>query len=534
MEENIFEKKSKILLNFVQERLTRHKKRDGSYTTTGVTEGEDFTYRNNTPSEKEKSNAFFGLISKGEETSGPYSDLSLVIFPAKKSEKADGKKKGASEKAEGKKEDSTEKEEENEAENLWMVALVVGTNGLDKDYQLAALPGTRRSFLKLENAINAKKKEGNEVKGFVKSDFLDFKSNPSCLGKIIKNKYLKGTVDKYKSYILACHLFDVKEFEALNIDFKDKNATGYKETILFGYLECYALMRGWKKPEHCESTLLEYKGNASATIDEITALLEKRKYVVLQGAPGTAKTYSAKMVAKKMRCKKEDIFFKQFHAETTYADFVSGIFPSTSGGTLSYTRKDGVLVEAIQHAMGTKNKVVLIIDEINRANLSNVLGEAFYLFEPNMSDSGIEVHLSENLKDLSKLPDNLYVIATMNTADRSLAVVDFALRRRFAWITMRPEIIKKPGNKLVFCEKEFNDIAAIFEKHATDEELNLQPGQGYFLVKNNKTWAEEMKERLKYEIMPLIKEYFNEGIMLSAKDDFVSYFRDTIKEDMYK
>ena len=96
----------------------------------------------------------------------------------------------------------------------------------------------------------------------------------------------------------------------------------------------------------------------------------------------------------------------------------------------------------------------LIIDEINRANLSNVLGPVFYLFEPNSNDDvGIEIEPGEKLY---KMPENLYVIATMNTADRSLAVVDFALRRRFAWLQLNPreldnnEIRELKKNKQVF------------------------------------------------------------------------------------
>ena len=88
-----------------------------------------------------------------------------------------------------------------------------------------------------------------------------------------------------------------------------------------------------------------------------------------------------------------------------------------------------------------KEKVLLIIDEINRANLSNVLGPIFYLFEHKMDKSNVEIEISPGFK-INKLPDNFSVIATMNTADRSLAVVDFALRRRFAWYTLKPKAIK--------------------------------------------------------------------------------------------
>jgi hypothetical protein len=176
--------------------------------------------------------------------------------------------------------------------------------------------------------------------------------------------------------------------------------------------------------------------------------------------------------------------------------------------------------------------VYLIIDEINRANLSNVLGPAFYLFEPSMSGSNIKVEVCPGLL-LNELPSNLYVIATMNTADRSLAVVDFALRRRFAWYTLYPHSIEEADPGQVFCFQEFSEIASIFERYATDEELNLQPGHAYFIVSEDNP-DNEIKTRLRYEVMPLIKEYLMDGMLSRAKDDFVNYFRDKIGEEMFR
>ena len=226
------------------------------------------------------------------------------------------------------------------------------------------------------------------------------------------------------------------------------------------------------------------------------------------------------------------MFFTQFHAETTYSDFVYGIIPDVNSGNLKYSAHEGVFVKAIKEAQNDKNKeVYLIIDEINRANLSSVLGPSFYLFEPNMTSNNVEIEVCPGLK-LEELPENFYVIATMNTADRSLAVVDFALRRRFAWYTVfSREITADAG--LYFCTTEFNEIADIFEKYASDEELNLQPGQAYFIVPDN-NHNEEIKDRLRYEIMPLIKEYLLDGMLSRAKDDFVNYFRKKINEEMFR
>ena len=438
---------------------------------------QQYVYRENLHADAfSKGGAYFGFISKNEAPSGVYSDLCLVFFPAK-------------------------------GNNTCLVAFAVGSQGFKNDYQLAYLPGTRRKFLKLVNE-----------NGFIKSDFLDIESSIGDYDRIIDDELLKTTVGQYKKCILACQLIDLETDDEI-----------YK-----GFLARYAELRGWGKNEkkkkiyidNAEKAINKDREKTKTSEETVMSILEKSKYIVLQGAPGTSKTYTARKIAGVHK-----VFFKQFHAETTYADFVCGIFPDISSGELRYIEKEGVLVEAIKYASAHPNEdVYLVIDEINRANLSNVLGEAFYLFEKNMTDNGVEVTLSSTCK-ITRLPENLYVIATMNTADRSLAVVDFALRRRFAWVTMRPEAIEFGENETKkFCKDEFDEIAAIFEKYATDEELNLQPGQGYFIVASE----EDMKFRLQYEIMPLIKEYFSEGIMLSAKNEFVAYFRNKIGEEMYR
>ena len=244
---------------------------------------------------------------------------------------------------------------------------------------------------------------------------------------------------------------------------------------------------------------------------KINNILRQEKFVVLQGAPGTGKTFSALEVAKNY----DIVHFEQFHAETTFSDFVYGIRPVLGVDKLLYEANEGVLYRAVKSAQDNPNKrVLLIIDEINRANLSNVLGPVFYLFEKNQSNHKYKIKIGD--LELDALPEKLFVIATMNTADRSLAVVDFALRRRFTWLTLKPHEIQE----LDFQKDYFNDFESLFQKYATDDELNLQPGQSYFIAKDEN----EMKERLEYEIMPLMKEYFNEGYLLKAKDEFSNYF----------
>lgn len=258
-------------------------------------------------------------------------------------------------------------------------------------------------------------------------------------------------------------------------------------------------------------------------IEEVKNLLNERKYIVLQGPPGTGKTRTAKSVADKIGAK---TFFTQFHAETSYSDFIFGIRPDTENEELRYKENLGSFSKALKYSVEHSNeKVILIIDEINRANLSNVLGPIFYLFEHKMDVSNVEIEIAPNFK-VNILPENFSVIATMNTADRSLAVVDFALRRRFAWYTLKPKAIKSRQ----FYNEDFARIQEIFDWYASSTELNLQPGQGYFIADSE----DEMKNRIRYEIFPLIKEYLQEGLLRNAKEEFNNYFSTRINLSLFE
>lgn len=414
--------------------------------------------------------AYFGFVGPEEETSGAYSDLSFVIFPEQEL-------------------------------GACVVALGVGSMGFKNDYQLAILPGLRREFMKLRGK-----------KTFFKTSFVDIESTSSDLLKEVRENYiaLNTVIDAYKTVLPA----------AVIVDDVENNLE-----VIYQWLAMYAKMRGWGtkvQRDEIQRTLDTIPTPALPDEQaEIKGLLESRKYVVLQGAPGTGKTWNALQIAKEY----DETFFEQFHAETTYSDFVYGLEPNCDAevGESQFQPKKGVLYLAVKYALDNPTeKVLLIIDEINRANLSNVLGPVFYLFEHESGQRTVSLKLGD--LSVNSLPDNLHVIATMNTADRSLAVVDFALRRRFAWYTLRPHILSDRQ----FDKKTFNRIADIFYRYATDEELNLQPGQSYFTDKTN------MKDRMIYELMPLIKEYLAEGYLLSAKDEFCTLFLEITGKMMYE
>jgi len=431
--------------------------------------------RNNTGQEALKDNgAYFGFIHPEEETSGPFHDFSLTIFPS-------------------------------DQDKPWLVCLGIGSSGFKNDYELATYPGLRRLFSKLIND-----------RGFCKSDFSDIETSlPKTITGNQDLQHIKNTIKTYTKVLPVCQIVNDPESE-----------DGKK--LIAAFVAGYAKLRDWpsnKEHRKAISDALEpfTKTNEVNEVEEITNLLNKRKYIVLQGPPGTGKTRSAKEVAEKIKAK---TFFTQFHAETSFSDFIYGIRPDINNKELSYSESLGSFTEALKYAINKGGeKVILIIDEINRANLSNVLGPIFYLFEHKMDKSNVEIEISPGFK-INKLPENFYVIATMNTADRSLAVVDFALRRRFAWYSLKPKII----NSKRFFNEDFNRIQEIFDWYATSNELSLQPGQGYFIADTE----EEMNNRIKYEIFPLIKEYLQEGLIRNAKEEFNIYFATRINQSLFE
>lgn len=416
---------------------------------------------------------YFGFIRREEESGGGYSDFSLVFFPREDSDR-------------------------------FFVSLGIGTQGFTNDYETASLPGTRRRFLKILN-------KDEERFSTAKPDFSDIENPSLDFKNYVSNEcpQFSPIVDKYSKYLPIIECLNYTD-----ADLEDK---------LKKWIATYAQLRNWATNKDQRKKIIDaIKDNKKTAVDDISEiknLLNKKHYIVLQGAPGTGKTYTVNKIAKEYG---DNVFFEQFHAETSYSDFVYGLQPDL-GNPGSFKAKEGVLYKAIKKAKELEDQrtpILLIIDEINRANLANVLGPVFYLFENDTNDRVANITIGD--LQLTQLPQNLYVIATMNTADRSLAVVDFALRRRFVWYTLRPRPITDVlPDKKIFDLVLFEEIAEIFDLYATDEELNLQPGQSYFIRENS---DESQKAQIIYELMPLIKEYLCEGYLPKAKEAFSTLF----------
>ncbi len=271
----------------------------------------------------------------------------------------------------------------------------------------------------------------------------------------------------------------------------------------------------------------------------LVKLLTHQKQIILYGPPGTGKTYRAKEIAARMlgvepRSKEfQDKRFNpennpdgaweivQFHSSYNYEDFVRGIMVTTEKDQVKYEVKDRIFVQMCREAGKNKDKpFILIIDEINRANLAAVLGELIYALEYR----GEKVRLPYG-DDPLEIPPNLYIIGTMNTADRSIGHIDYAVRRRFAFVQVlsdeeivkryyEDEELKKVALRLFgTIEKLFNEKDGCLSPDYHKEDI--QPGHSYFLAKS----IDELAFKFAYQVWPLLKEYCKDGVLLCESEN---------------
>lgn len=229
---------------------------------------------------------------------------------------------------------------------------------------------------------------------------------------------------------------------------------------------------------------------AEEVFREIVALLNRKKNIILQGPPGVGKTFVAKKLAYEImgQCNDANIETIQFHQAYSYEDFVQGLRPSRNGFEL----KNGVFYTFCQKAHAHPNRqFFFIIDEINRGNLSKIFGEVMLLMEADKRTEkwAIKLTYAEDEQDRFYIPMNVYIIGTMNTADRSLALVDYALRRRFAFVNLTPDFGDRFSDYLLSKGITAKLVSHIQQKIASvnrwireDDNLGLgfQIGHAYF------------------------------------------------------
>lgn len=244
--------------------------------------------------------------------------------------------------------------------------------------------------------------------------------------------------------------------------------------------------------------------------ERLESLLLRKKNLILQGAPGVGKTYAAKRLAYAIMGEKDEnrIMQVQFHQNYSYEDFVMGYKPNKDGG---FDLKPGKFYKFCKDAEKDRaHKYFFIIDEINRGNLSKIFGELLMLIENDYRDKKIE--LSYNDEKFS-VPANVYIIGMMNTADRSLAMIDYALRRRFSFFEMKPGF-ETPQFKAYIAEKEdtklnklVNAIVALNKLIESDDSLGsgFCIGHSYLCELGTKYNLDSIVE---YDIIPMLREYW--------------------------
>ncbi len=247
--------------------------------------------------------------------------------------------------------------------------------------------------------------------------------------------------------------------------------------------------------------------------DILTAIIRRKKNVILQGSPGVGKTFLAKRLAYSMIGKKDDtkVHMIQFHQGYSYEDFIMGFRPCMTGFEL----KKGVFYHFCKQAESDRNhEYFFLIDEINRGNLSKIFGELFMLIEEDKRGTSLQLLYSE---EPFAIPENVYIIGMMNTADRSLAMLDYALRRRFAFFEIKPAFASEGFqkyqanmeseklNQLIDCVKKLNDIIS------EDESLGsgFCIGHSYFCnLKKEDNNDQILSSIVEFELIPLLQEYW--------------------------
>lgn len=274
-------------------------------------------------------------------------------------------------------------------------------------------------------------------------------------------------------------------------------------------------------PEEDLKTYSKEKFLEEAYIEEdkyntIVRRLKKKKNIILQGAPGVGKSYLAKRIAYSILGEKDEdkVCMIQFHQSYSYEDFIMGYRPNKNGG---FDIVEGIFYKFCKKAIDSpEDKFFFIIDEINRGNLSKIFGELMLLIE---EDKRGEKFAMPTIYSEEKfyIPKNLYIIGLMNTADRSLALIDYALRRRFSFIDIEPafgENFKKYTDEFkdTNLDKVLDVIKVINDDIEADESLGkgFKIGHSYFCNLSGGD-NDELMEIIDCEIMPLLEEYWFEN-----------------------
>lgn len=288
--------------------------------------------------------------------------------------------------------------------------------------------------------------------------------------------------------------------EELNALFDEKSTDSFEELEQFS-------------TKYSKTEFLSEVYMSAEEYDKLVGILRVKKNIILQGAPGVGKTYVANRLAFSMMGVKdlERVMMVQLHQSYSYEDFIMGFRPSNTGFEL----KKGAFYNFCKKAESDiDNDYFFIIDEINRGNLSKIFGELFMLIENDKRGMSLQLLYSD---ENFSVPNNVYIIGMMNTADRSLAMLDYALRRRFAFFEINPgfktigfeeyknNLRSEKFNKLITCVDSLNTVIS------NDEVLGegFCIGHSYFCNLSPDTISDQtLSGIVEYELIPLLKEYW--------------------------
>ncbi len=426
---------------------------------------------------------FVAYIHPQNPPSGPYSGLSFVMFPV--------------------------------PDRPCLIGMVVGTQGLAPDEAILGRPGHARKTQAICSWLNQEYGRGSFV-AWAKQD--PTRTDLSIPENVAKEwPAYKSVFDRYG-----------REMYALYCPTDDRGGT---EAALTAFLDLLFEERGYQPIASCHTSYQSIRANWFNHLmpiiehSQVADLLATRRYVIIQGPPGTGKTMMATELLRETYGGRGRTI--QFHPNTTYENFIGGLAPTNTVADLGFrfTPVPGFLMEAaIQAHKDPASSYLLHIDEINRADLGKILGEAIFLLEP--TDSGRKIELpydfGEPFRRTLFLPNNLHILGTMNSADRSIAIVDIAVRRRFAFVSLWPRMSVVEQYGCATMQKAFRDLISIFIEHAAEDAFPLVPGHSYFLELDES----RAKRSLRVNLVPLLEEYLAQGYVGGFAEPIRGYLQE--------
>lgn len=432
---------------------------------------------------------YFALIHPSNAPSGPYGGMSFVLFPSQ--------------------------------EKASLISLGIGTQGLAPDENVLGRPGHARKLSAICKLLNQKYGNQHRVAWAKKDPCRTDLPMPQDVRTDFNDEHYQRTFDRYGNVLYA--IVDVSSF----------NDDAIAEVLKL-FLDLMFEERGVPIKASCvkdaEKAKQEYLSCLLPDVskDDVVALLKQRRYVIIEGPPGTGKTRLAQEISNDSE-KYAASKCVQFHPNMTYEQFIGGLFPeSVAGSELGFAFRPhmGILMESVKECSKLKaqQNFLLHIDEINRADLAKVLGESIILLEPNSEyrrEIGLNFNFGEPINDKLSVPDNLHILGTMNSADRSIAILDIAIRRRFAFVQLYPQmnVVNKLGCEIT--KNAFTKLLTIFIEHAFDDSFKLMPGHSYFITPD----GIDGKTKLMTELKPLLEEYLEQGYVAGFDDELRSYIQ---------